>query len=219
MFYNKDMIELPLFPLNTVLFPGMPLPLHVFERRYKLMIGRCIAERRPFGVVLIRSGQAEGDALVQPHDIGCTAQITNVQTLENERMLIMTVGKERFRIVSLDRRQPYLVGQVEMIPWQYESPIALNSAAQRLHPLVITYLQKLAQLGQIDFDPSHVSDKPDELTYLAAAFIQIPSEEKQALLEEEKESSVLRGLYSVYNEQVTLMRTMPSHDQGIFSLS
>ena len=51
------MIELPLFPLNTVLFPGMPLGLHIFEDRYKLMIGQCVQERRPFGVVLIRSGQ------------------------------------------------------------------------------------------------------------------------------------------------------------------
>ncbi|HQF70729.1 MAG TPA: LON peptidase substrate-binding domain-containing protein, partial [Promineifilum sp.] len=69
------MYELPLFPLNLVLFPGMPLPLHIFEERYKEMVADCLRENRPFGVVLIAEGRAEGGAPARPHVVGCTAEI------------------------------------------------------------------------------------------------------------------------------------------------
>ena len=95
------MFEIPLFPLNTVMFPDMPMPLHIFEDRYKLMIKTCIEEKRPFGIVLIREGTAENGPLATPHDIGCTVEITQVQTMEDGRMLIMVIGQERFRILSL----------------------------------------------------------------------------------------------------------------------
>ena len=79
----------------------MPLPLHIFEERYKAMIADCIRDERPFGVVLIAEGAAEGDTPVTPHAIGCTAEITQVQPLDDGRMLIVSVGRERFRIVRL----------------------------------------------------------------------------------------------------------------------
>src|SRR3954466_6437378 len=97
------MFELPLFPLNTVLFPGMPLNLHIFEERYKLMIGRCIEANQPFGAVLIKRG-SEVSGLgkaAEPFSIGCTVQITQVQSLGAGRMNISVVGKERFQIFSL----------------------------------------------------------------------------------------------------------------------
>ena len=87
---------LALFPLNTVLFPGMPLPLHIFEERYKIMIGRCIDEDRPFGVVLIQSGTEVGNPAV-PHVVGTTALIAAVKRLEDGRMNLIAVGQERFR--------------------------------------------------------------------------------------------------------------------------
>ena len=69
-----DTIELPLFPLNTVLFPGQVLPLHIFEERYRLMIRRCLAEDAPFGVALIQTG-AEVGAAAEPHTVGTVARI------------------------------------------------------------------------------------------------------------------------------------------------
>ena len=86
------MFELPLFPLNTVLFPGMPLPLHIFEDRYKQMINNCLEEKEPFGVVLIRNGKEALGPLAQPHSIGCTARIVEVQKLSDGRMNITSVG-------------------------------------------------------------------------------------------------------------------------------
>src|SRR5205814_5524803 len=84
-----------LFPLNTVLFPGMPLPLHIFEERYKLMIGRCLEEERPFGVVLIQSGPEVGGTAV-PHRVGTTAHIAAVRRLDDGRMNLIAIGQERF---------------------------------------------------------------------------------------------------------------------------
>ena len=75
-------MELPIFPLNTVLFPGARLPLHIFEERYKAMINACIDERRPFGVCLIRSGSEPG-APAEPFNVGTTAHIRQVQRLED----------------------------------------------------------------------------------------------------------------------------------------
>ena len=211
--------ELPLFPLNTVLFPGMPLPLHVFEDRYKEMVQVCLDEKRPFGVVLIQSGVAEGGPVADPYEVGCVAEIAEVQELENGRLLIMAVGTERFRIVSLDHRLPYLMGEVETLPFQEESLEAVEQFADELTPWLLEYLVFLADLGQLEFDPSQMPDNYEELVYLASAAIQLPAEEKQAILENEKVTTLLRKLIAVYREEVMLLRLKPKEDQGIFSLN
>ncbi|MCB9419860.1 MAG: LON peptidase substrate-binding domain-containing protein [Ardenticatenaceae bacterium] len=214
------MIELPLFPLNTVLFPGMPLPLHIFEERYQEMIRLCLVEKRPFGVVLIREGQAEHGPLAEPYAIGCTADIIQVQKLDNDRLFIMTVGQDRFRIQSLDRERPYLVGQVELLPLAQEPAESLQIAAARLYPLVLEYLKILAEVGKVEFDPEQISQDPDELGFLAASFIQLPIEEKQDLLEAETAMELFQNLQSLYQEEVAIMRTMPRVDDvGLFSMN
>lgn len=214
------MIEIPLFPLNTVLFPGMPLPLHIFEERYQEMIRLCLAEKRPFGVVLIREGHAEYGLLAEPYAIGCTADIIQVQKLDDDRLFIMTVGQERFRIESLDRQRPYLMGQVELLPLIVEPTRLLQKAADRLHPLVLEYLTVLAEVGKVEFDPEQIPIDPDELGFLAASFIQLPSEEKQELLEAESALELFQYLQSLYQEEVAIMRTMPRvEDVGLFSMN
>jgi Lon protease-like protein len=105
---------LPLFPLKTVLFPNTTLPLHIFEERYRTMIGRCIDQRTPFGVVLIRSGEEVGEA-AEPFDIGTTARIIHVETLPDGRMNAIAFGQQRFRICSLDKSESFLQGEVELL--------------------------------------------------------------------------------------------------------
>ena len=83
--------NLPLFPLNTVLFPGMVLPLHIFEERYKLMMNRCLEQERPFGVVLIREGAEVGEQAV-PYDVGTTSVIAGVTRYDDGRMNIVSLG-------------------------------------------------------------------------------------------------------------------------------
>jgi Lon protease-like protein len=213
------MYELPLFPLNTVLFPGMPLPLHIFEERYKEMVADCIRENRPFGVVLIDEGESENGPLAKPFAIGCTAEIAQVQPLEAGRMLIMTVGRERFRIRRLEYGKPYLVGMVEPAPLETEPDETLATRADMLQPLVVEYLQKLATIGSIEFDAEQIPDDPVALIYLAATLIQLPAGEKQAFLSANRASELGGILMRAYRRELGLMVTMPTEDIGIFSLN
>ncbi|MEZ4584481.1 MAG: LON peptidase substrate-binding domain-containing protein [Caldilineaceae bacterium] len=108
-------MEMPLFPLNVVLFPGMFLPLHIFEPRYREMVEHCVETKSPFGVALIRDGQEVGDAAT-PCDIGTAARIAKVQRMPDGRMNISTVGTQRFRIESVDYSRSYAVAQVRHYP-------------------------------------------------------------------------------------------------------
>ncbi len=213
------MFELPLFPLNTVLFPGMPLPLHVFEERYREMVQYCLDDKRPFGVVLIRSGVAEGGPVADPYEVGCVAEIVEVQRLEDGRMLLMTVGTERFRILSLNYDRAYLMGTMEEFPFAKEGEARLDQAAQTLFPLVVEYLQILAETGNVEFDPEQMPTDPEDLIFLAAAALQVEMEQKQAFLESDKASHVLHELTKAYRQELTYLRLMPREDQGIFSLN
>ena len=110
--------ELPLFPLEqVVLFPGMPLPLRIFEERYKVMIGACQVTDQTFGVLLIRSGREVGEPAV-PERVGCTARMLSIDRLPDGQMNILSVGEQRFRLLGPARAMPegYLVGDVRLLP-------------------------------------------------------------------------------------------------------
>ncbi len=108
-------MELPIFPLNTVLFPGGRLPLHIFEERYKLMIANCVERGEPFGVCLIRHGAEVGDATVETFRVGTTAHVRELQELEEGRLNIVCTGSERFSIREITRPEPYIVAEVEAL--------------------------------------------------------------------------------------------------------
>jgi Lon protease-like protein len=108
------MRELPLFPLHSVLCPGIALPLHIFEPRYREMVGHCLETGSPFGVVLIRDGREVGPLAGHIADVGTTAAIRQASRYPDGRLDIVTVGETRFRVVSVDSAsQAYLVGTVE----------------------------------------------------------------------------------------------------------
>lgn len=107
-------MELALFPLNTVLFPGATLPLHIFEERYKVMINRCLERREAFGVALIRTGTEVGGS-AEPFAVGTTASIKRVQHLPDGRMNIIVNGGQRFRIVEMLPSNPYPAARVELL--------------------------------------------------------------------------------------------------------
>jgi Lon protease-like protein len=213
------MYEIPLFPLNVVLFPGMPLPLHIFEEKYKEMIAYCIRHNRPFGVSLLAAVPSPYGQAMQPHRIGCTAEITQVQPLDEGRMFIMTVGRERFRLLSVDTNKPYLVGMVESAPLDTEDEEWEVLGTDELEPLVIEYLHKLSRLGNVEMEPEEIPEDSEGLVYLAAALIQLPTEEKQALLSIDRASDLTRALVRAYRSELALMRFMPDEDVGIFSLN
>ncbi len=105
--------RLRLFLLNTVLFPRMELPLHVFEERYKRLVSECLADDAPFGVLLIEAGNEVGDPHAQAYRVGCTTRIENAAPIEGGRLMILTRGERRFRIVEMHDDQPYRSATVE----------------------------------------------------------------------------------------------------------
>ncbi len=212
-----QIFELPLFPLNTVLFPGMYLPLHIFEERYKEMINLCLVEKRPFGVIFLSGSGASPEP--EPQTIGCTARITQMQPLEEGRMNIMTMGEERFRIHSLTHHRPYLVGQVELAPLRIQDMDMLRQATQNLYPEFVAYIQNLARLGKIEFDLAQLPQDAITLENLAASVIQLPVEEKQGLLAIEDALLLSRTLQHILHRENQLLRWLPAEEQGPFSFN
>lgn len=206
------MIELPLFPLNTVLFPGMPLNLHIFEERYKKMINFCLNGNRPFGVVLIESGREALGPLADPHMIGCTAQITQAQPLRQGQMHITAIGRERFRIHDLDRSsEPYLIGHVEPYPLQNEENAVIVDHGIKLKTWIHRYLKTLEEAGQVQFDASKLPTDPTALAYLGAVVLQqLSTSQKQELLEAPRASLMFDRLRAIYRREVALLEAMLS---------
>ncbi len=215
--------DLPLFPLSTVLFPGAPLSLRIFEDRYKQMVAYCLQTREPFGVVLIKEGVEALGPLPKPHTIGCTAQIAEVHPLDEGQMNILAVGQERFRILSLRHDQPYLVGTVELYPLNVVEPRRLSQADRRLRPWVERYMQTLARAGDVQFDAGQLPADPLGLAYLAAALLQIPLAQKQALLASEHAAVLLDDLRAFYRRETVLLDAMIAQGnrepEGPFSLN
>jgi Lon protease-like protein len=202
------MYELPLFPLETVLFPGTPIHLFIFEPRYRLMMRRCIDENRPFGVALIRHGLEAGGAPAEPYMVGCTARITSIEPLEEGRMNLAATGEERFRILELDHEQPYLVGKVEGLPIEASHSMEMMRRARRLAPWVVRYLAQVDRANpENDLDLRHLQlpDDPLMLVCWAAALLQVPAQEKQPLLEAPSAGELLDGVLRLYRRETTIL--------------
>ncbi len=202
---------MPLFPLNTVLFPGMPLPLHIFEERYKKMIQLCLDEDVPFGVALIRHGSEALGPLAEPHFIGCTARITDVQNLAEGRMNITTLGEHRFRILSLDYDSIYLTGEVELYPISAEKSDQLLPASRRLAPKVRQYMHLLNEIDDIELDPDNLPEDPLELAHLGAILLQMPPEKKQELLISATALDMLDAANKIFDREIAFLRAIIDH--------
>ncbi len=172
--------ELPIFPLRTVLFPGMALPLHVFEERYKLLVAECIQDSRPFGVVLIRSGH-ETEVSATFHEVGTTAHITQVEHLHDGQMNIATLGYNRFRIRTTHNQKPYVTGLVDYFPLQGQNNPAARLLAKQIGPMLQSYLNIFATLGKVE-SVEALPEDPMTLAFLTAIILRTPMKDKQVLL-------------------------------------
>jgi Lon protease-like protein len=183
---EQGTILLPLFPLRLVLFPGQVLPLHIFEPRYRMMVNQCIDERQPFGVVLMREDTPdwrEYDGLVAlPYDVGTTAQIRQVERLPDGRINVVTLGMRRFRVRRLQFDMPYLQGEVEMFPLvQTVEPVA-DSRLDIIRRLLKRYVTLLSSIMDTDIDLDQMPEDAQTLAFLTASVLQLPWDDKQALL-------------------------------------
>ncbi len=200
-------LELPLFPLNTVLFPQAPIHLHIFEERYLEMIGACIERHLPFGVVLIRRGAEALGPLAEPHQVGCSAGITQVQPLQDGRLNIIAAGQERFKILSLNKEEHlYLVGTVEMLPLPASDKNEITRLSQRLRPWLERYLDILSHSGVVTVKRVPIPEDPITLAYMACSVIQAPPIQKQVLLSSENALVLLTELLAMYRRETALLK-------------
>lgn len=223
--------RLPLFPLGTVLFPGLLLPLHIFEERYRLLVRTLIelpeGSRRRFGVVAIREGREVGsDGVRALHAVGCVAELSQVRRYEDGRFDIVTIGSDRFRLRSLDDTLPYLQGDVDLLP---EEPGAEASALSfGVAQLFVRY--RAAVLSGQDSDADEASTEQDAppvdpsmavtnqelpadpivLSYVVAAAMVVDASDKQRLLEAADAAERLRAELALLRREAGLLRRLSS---------
>jgi len=217
---SQSIRQLPLFLLNTVLFPGMPLNLYIFEERYKQMVHDCQEGDLPFGVVLIQQGREAGGPLAIPYEVGCLARINKLESLSENRYNLLAVGGERFRVQSFQHDRPYLVGDVELIPLQPGKPEDVARLESQLRPRIDRYMRILVQEGVDDLLKALPED-PLSFAYVASIILQISPREKQEFLEIPDATSLLERLVEVYRKELALVekiiQTSPGKDDKLFS--
>jgi len=202
---------LPLFPLGTVLFPGLLLPLHIFEDRYRQLV-RDLAdgpEPRRFGVIAIRHGRETGvDGIQALYEIGCTAILRQVKPLEDGRYDVITVGTQRFRLASLDDSGPYLRGEVDLLTEETGDEAGAAQAVRVVRDGFRAYLNALTERGVTQISAPELPEDPVTLSYLVAASMIIDLSDRQALLAEPDALRRLAAERLLLSRELTMLRTL-----------
>ncbi len=189
-------MQVPLFPLNTVLFPGGPLPLRIFETRYIDMISERMRSEAPFGVLLIKDGQEVGDS--STYEVGTLARITDWYQGSDGLLGVTAIGGQRFRLQSAERQADGLnIGEIELLP--DEPPMDLPSEYRGMAEILAGVLDDLGRLYEgLDCD----YDNASWLTYRFVEILPIDLEEKQQCLENSDPAERLR----LVNEMLDTVR-------------
>lgn len=181
---------LPLFPLDVVLFPGTPLPLHVFEPRYKELISECLEQKKTFGIV-----RAEEEGLA---DVGCTAEIVAVtKTYPDGRMDIVTEGRERFEVLEVDEQRSYLRGDVV-----YFQDDAENPSSQQIEHAIELHREILTMGGAQQSLPA----SEDKISFYLAGSLPLDLDFKQALLEMRSEVERIEAVITAFEAILPKLR-------------
>lgn len=182
-------MKLPLFPLHVILFPGATLSLHIFEPRYREMVGRCLMHDEPFGVVLIQEGEEVGGH-VAPERVGTTAAIIASRKHPDGRYDIVAEGRRRFAIEALDRGRPYLRGDVRLL----DEPLGEDATtmADAVAKLFEGVLESLELAGHAVVDETWRELDPVALSYRVAWVVPASDVVKQELLEAPDAATRLR---------------------------
>lgn len=174
--------ELPLFPLPMVLFPGVPLPLHIFEPRYRQMLEEISATNNLFGLSYF--DDAENDIPPAGH-IGCAAEVTEIQAVPDGRSNILTVGLIRYRVEKyVEREREYLTAQVSFFEDEPEDSEALRASAQEVAATFTRIARSVRKINDERTNLPDISDtEPQRLSFLVAAAVELDMQTKQSLLE------------------------------------
>jgi hypothetical protein len=228
-------MELPLFPLHTVLCPGIALPLHIFEERYRALVRHCIDTPSPFGIVLIRDGSEVAGESISFSAIGTVAEIRQAGRYPDGRYDLLVVGTGRFAIEGVTvGAQPYLVAQATELEDEVGDEEAARRLANRTTRRFVRYLELLQPrdgetADEIDIrvevetenvmppgspgesdEPTErrvvIPDDPTTLSYLLAGIIQIELPRRQALLEADTTEDRLRDLLRLIDRETFLLQ-------------
>lgn len=187
-------MKCPLFPLRTVLYPGGPLPLRIFEARYLDMISNCLKTESPFGVLLIREGGETGPAVT--YDVGTMARITDWYQGSDGLLGVTAIGEQRFRLLSAERQSDGLnVGEVELL--EEEPAVALPNEFQSMSQILAGVLGNLGKLYE-SLDSKY--EDAGWVSYRFAEILPISPDDKQQYLEIEDPIERLRRVRDVLRE-------------------
>ncbi len=202
---------LPLFPLGTVLYPGLLLPLNIFEERYRQLVHDLLdgPDPRRFGVIAIRKGRETGvDGISALYEIGCTATLREVTEQEDGRFHLVTVGTQRFRLVSLDVSQPYLQGEVELLDEEVGDEAGAGLAAQAVQRGFRGYVEALASRESAEVAVPELPDEPLLLSYLVAASMILDLPVRQQLLAQPDAERRLGAERALLARETTMLRSL-----------
>lgn len=195
-------VELPLFPLRTVLFPGMVLPLQVFEHRYRIMLHECLEEDREFGVLLIREGPEVGGEATT-FEVGTTATFEEVEEAPDGRYLVTVRGRRRFRLLQRLPSAPYPRGLVQLIeePPYRPTPESVAAEARLRENFPRYFAMALALTGQWS-QPLRLPAEPALLADFLVPWLQLEEQAQQQLLELVDPVARLRALVAIVDDLV-----------------
>ncbi len=203
-------VEIPLFELGVVLFPHMPLSLHVFEERYRAMLRHCEERGTSFGVVAIREGVEVGGGAVA-YDTGTLAQIRRLEKLPDGRANLLVSGASRFRVLRRIAGHPFPAGEVEYIADEAGDAQESRRLAAEVRDSFLRYAATLQQLAGQAASVEELPDDPELLGYLTAAALQVETAHKQRLLEAPSAAQRLRTCMELLRREEALLDRSLAH--------
>ena len=207
---------LPLFPLNTVLVPGLVMPLHIFEPRYRALVEELLTrpdeDTREFGIIAVRDGKDVGrDGIEALYPVGIATILRQVERLDDGRFDIVTTGNRRFRVVGIDTSEPLVRGEVEFLddPTEDADALIAEDVARRFHAYRGALSGQVAAAEEDSPETGSLDDLPDDptvLSYLVTAAMVLPTGERQDLLAAESTG-----------ERLKLARTLLRRETGLIA--
>jgi len=196
--------DLPIFPLSIVLFPGVPLPLHVFEQRYRQMLNDIRVSNNLFGISYFDVSTSPQEVPPAGH-VGCVAEVSETQTLPDGRSNILTVGVIRYRIEEyVERGDPYLVARVSFFEDEEDDNELLRNSSREVAETFTRIARAVRTINDERASLPDISDtEPQQLSFLVAAAMEVDTDLKQELLEMRSTSERLRRLRDMLARAVT----------------
>jgi len=204
-------LTLPLFPLGSVLYPGLVMPLHIFEERYRQLVDDLLAgpEPRQFGVIAIRQGQETGvDGVTALFETGCTAVVRRVTRHPDGKFDLITVGAERFKLIRLVEPAPYFSAEIEMLPDEIGDEAEAESAVPVVQAAFRAYLDLLSERGGAQVSVPEVPDENILLSYIVAAAVVLDLLVRQQLLAEPNAAARLKTERALLTKEQQILRSL-----------